>query len=937
MSLAHEKNFLMMQRLLTLCLILLLPLPALAERKPLDIDLSIQSFTLDNGLRVYVNEDHSTPTFRLRLIYDVGARDEEPGHTGFAHLFEHMMFKGSANVPDGGHFAQVEGVGGYSNASTSWDRTDYYEQMPSNYLETALWLESDRLRSLEVTEENFVNQRDAVKEEMARYYNSPYSAILRDYFNRAFEGTPYGHSVFGSIEDLDNSGVSYAQKFFKRYYSPSNAVLALSGDIDFDQVKQLVTKYFGDLPAGKRNPPMAPIERERPSFYEKTNDPLAPLPMLLVGWQFPHNGHEDVYALDLLLTALIDGDSARLPHRLKDELGIALSVEHYALWMRSISTAALLLNPAEGIDFAALRNALETELDKVRKNGISSEELEKARNQVLVATIKSLSTNEGRASVISNGAMYFDDPKRVLYDLKAYDQVTHEDIIRVAKKWLDDRQMVLEVTPGGERKASVQVGNGAKSKTDKSKAKREYPQPPTPSKPRPVNFPDLENFTLDNGLQVYVVPQNDVPLISTALIVQGGSIYARHLPGMTTDMLLEGTTERGKAEQFERVERLGGTLEGVTGLHSAALTLEVLSRDLPEGLEILTETLNKPAFPKDSLERIKNLSRAGLKAAKADANSLASTLYGTLVYPQGHPYGLPFSTEEEIDRIDVAAIRDFYKRTWRPDNGYLVFAGDIDTPRARELAQKYFGDWKAPAGKPVKDPLIDLKPRPAPKTLEFHVVDRPAASQAKILLGSIAIPRNHPDWIPLTLASRILGGGSTGRLFADLREVRGLAYAIGSQLQARRAEGSFQVTTGTRPENTGEMLSGIFGHIDDISDKGPSQTEFKNRVKQIVGRFPLQLETAAQIAYRVNVMKSYDLPEDYFSTYRDKVINTELESVRKAAQRYIGRTPTVVIVGPAERILPELAKTFPKTKVTLYDTNLQASTGKKLETAANGK
>lgn len=218
------------------------------------IDLPVRHFSLANGLRVYVVEDHSSPTFAMRTVFDVGARDEPGGQTGFAHLFEHMLFKGSANVPDGGHFDAVEGIGGYANASTSWDRTDYWNELPSNYLDRILWLESDRLRSLAVTELNFVNQRDAVKEEMARYYNRPYAKSIEQFTSRMFTGTPYGHPIFGSIEDLEACGVEVAQNFFGHYYTPDNAVIVISGDVDFDEVRKKILKYYGDIPKGSGSP-----------------------------------------------------------------------------------------------------------------------------------------------------------------------------------------------------------------------------------------------------------------------------------------------------------------------------------------------------------------------------------------------------------------------------------------------------------------------------------------------------------------------------------------------------------------------------------------------------------------------------------------------------------------------------------------------------------
>lgn len=913
---------------------LIVPLTVLAG-EPVDTDeqvsmnLPVQSFTLKNGLRVFVIEDHSTPAFAMRTVFDVGARDEGPNCTGFAHLFEHMMFKGSKKVPDGGHSDHVDGVGGYSNASTSWDRTDYWNALPSNYLDMILWLEADRLHSLAITEENFVNQRDAVKEEMARYYNRPHAKAIQEFLTEAFANTPYGHPVFGSIEDLDRCGVKEAREFYREYYSPNNVVITLAGDVDFEEVRRKVEKYYGSVPPGPARPaPVTVPAQHHHSFVQERNDPLAALPMLILGWSTVSDNHPDRYPLELLARILFSGHSARLQQRLVDDEQLALEVESYNLSMRAIGLMSILLTPADGVEFEELQTATQREVQQIQKEGVTTEEFQKVLNQTLVVTLEQLRTNSGLARAVGDGALFFNDPKRVLTELEHFRKVTREDIQRVANRYLGGPKMVMKVVPGGELDASIETLNGSASSSASSVqpvAQRDYPQPPAGTKPRPVKFPSIQEFRLSNGLEVYVVQDHSVPLITASAVFQAGTIYHEHIPEFTAEMLLEGTQNRTKEELSASIEQLGGSLDSQVGIHSSALTTQVLTKDLEQGLEILADATRNPAFPEKALVKLKRRAQAAIKAEKTSPTSLAGTLFSMQAYPKGHPYGRPFPREEEIEAVQVNDLEDYHERMYQPRNGYLILAGAVTLEQAKEAVEQAFGNWKNSSEKqPLPDPLKRFKSYPHPDSLTVHLVDRPGSAQAQLLVGNLAIPRNNPAWIPLQLATSILGGETTGRLFKDLREVRGLAYAINAYVQARRGPGALRISTGTRPQNVQPMLAGILEHLAKMRTEGPSRAEFEQEVRQTVGRFPLQIETADQIAYRVNMIKSFQLPEDYFQNYRDRVLATQEEDVKKAAQRYLEETPLIVIVGPAEQIESQVRALLPDVPIKLYDTDLQS-------------
>ncbi|MCH9685839.1 MAG: insulinase family protein [Deltaproteobacteria bacterium] len=417
----------------------------------LGIEMKVRHFTLGNGLRVYVLEDHSTPMFAMHIAYHVGSRDEKAGRTGFAHLFEHMMFKGSENVPEGGHFRNIQGAGGTVNAFTTADVTQYHQTVPSHYLDMVLWLESDRLQSLAVTEENFDNQRDAVKEEKAmRYDNQPYLLPLQEFFAAAWSGTGYGHMTIGSEADLTAASTADVQLFFDSYYVPNNAVMAIVGDVDYEEVKRKVDQYFGGLAKGPERTPRPSIDHavDEP-FSRVVEDRLARQPLYLLGWKTVSRRSPDYQAVRLMMNAMLRGDSSRLTRLLKDDKRMVVASIPTDSMGGGIDAgmSAGAFVPVPGTTFGAIQDVVRTEVSKVKKRGISGKELQKAQNQITVDVVSSLSTNNGRAREIAGGALFFDDPTYALTELKKYRQVSTRDITRVANKYLTDNWLTLEIVP----------------------------------------------------------------------------------------------------------------------------------------------------------------------------------------------------------------------------------------------------------------------------------------------------------------------------------------------------------------------------------------------------------------------------------------------------------------------------------------------------------
>lgn len=415
----------------------------------LGVELTVKSFTLDNGLRVHVVEDHSVPAFAMHTAFEVGSQDEENGRSGFAHLFEHMMFKGSENVPDGGYFKNVLGVGGVMNAFTTADVTQYYAVLPSHYLDMILWLESDRLRSLVITDENFENQRNAVKEERAmRYENQPYALALAEFRTSLWQGTGYGHTTIGSQADLNAAETKDVQAFFDKYYVPNNAVITIVGDVDTAEVKKKIEALYGDIPRGATRSDRKNVEHKQAKLDKRAEDPHARQPLYVVGWKTVPEDHPDRAALDLLMSMLLRGESARITKVLTDEKKLVLA----ALPMgtaggRNAGSEMAGFVPLAGASFDDIKAVIKEEVATIKKKGVSRRDLTKAKNQATVGTVGALATNNGRAFQIVQGALFHNDPLFVLRDLETTQAVTAKDIKRVANTYLTDEWFTLEIVP----------------------------------------------------------------------------------------------------------------------------------------------------------------------------------------------------------------------------------------------------------------------------------------------------------------------------------------------------------------------------------------------------------------------------------------------------------------------------------------------------------
>jgi zinc protease len=452
---------------------------------------------------------------------------------------------------------------------------------------------------------------------------------------------------------------------------------------------------------------------------------------------------------------------------------------------------------------------------------------------------------------------------------------------------------------------------------------RAYPEPPAPGEPKPVNFPDIDTFTLSNGLTVYVVESRGVPMVSAQLVVRAGTMDDEHVAEFTSAMLGEGTKTRSKAKIDEAIEFVGGRLGGGASTHVSYLTSRVLTKDLRLGLTLMADQVMNPSFPADALLKLKEQSKTAIGILKSQPAQLAAVLFDQVAYPEGHPYGRPLPTEEQVDQITVENVRKFHETFYRANNSFLILSGDVDKKEAETLVRRTFANWRSAGTSDLPpNPLNSFTEYELPEELVIHLVDRPTSAQSEIIVGNLALARNHEDYPKLQIANSILGDDATGRLFRDIREERGLTYGIYSSISDRQAPGTFTITTRTRTNTTGEMLGAIFEHIGRLRNEPPTSEEVAAVASKTIGAFPLQIETPGDIASKVRELLIYNLPTDYWRTYRDDLASVSAEDVHKATRKYIHPIPHVVIVGKATKVEKDIKKVLPKAKIKKYDENL---------------
>jgi zinc protease len=893
---------------------------------------------LPNGLTLYTVLDKSTPNVTVQVWYGVGAKNDPPGRSGFAHLFEHLMFKGARDMPPEYMDRLTEDVGGFNNASTMDDATEYHEVIPANHLQRLLWAESERLSSLVVDEANFESERKVVEEELRqRVLADPYGRLFSlDVPEASWTVHPYHRPPIGSIADLDSSTLADVRAFHATYYRPGNAHLIVVGNFDPKQLDAWVDQYFGPIAR-----PSTPIPRvtavEPPRTGAKTVDvygPNVPLPAVVMTWAAPDAASPDAAALKVLDGILTTGKSSRLYEEL---------VYHQQIATQVFSSPDLRQQPglfevgaimAQGKTAADGETALRAQLAKLQAAPIGAAELASAKNQLISQVLHGRETIEGRGSELGEAIVTEGGPAKVNSDVADIEAVTPADVQRVARKYLvDDLRITLIYRPDSDRPAgqpdmlvqdtpqvqATPLPSATQLAVAETLPEDQRARPPTPGATVAAVLPTPVERTLKNGLRVIVAKTSDLPIVTAELTVKNGAALDPHglagLSGLTTDLLAQGTATRSATQIATEIEALGGSLGSGSGYDSSAVTLSSLATTLPQALPVLADVVRHPAFAQDELDRLRAQKLDDLIVTMQEPGALAGMAASRLVFGEG-PYGHPADgSPASLTRITRADVTAQYARLYRPDQTVLVLTGDIDPQTGFAMAERAFGDWANPTG-----PAPEAPAQPPTSGRKVLVVDLPGTGQAAVLVAGRSIPRHDPDFDAVEVANGVLGGGYSARLNEEVRVKRGLSYGSGSQLAARREAGLFEASAQTKNESADEVAGLLLAEIGKLDAAPASSAELDARKSTLTGEFG----RAAATGEGMSRLLAQDVVEDIAPQDVDHYIArteavTPAQAQAAAARLVDPAKADVIIVGDAKLFLPALKKRFGTVDVVAAD------------------
>jgi zinc protease len=895
--------------------------------------------TLPNGLRVYAMPDPNTANVSVQVWYDVGSVDDPAGRSGFAHLFEHIMFKSTRNMPSETMDRLTEDVGGFNNASTYDDFTNYYQVVPANHLRRILWAEAERMSSLVVDPAVFDSERDVVKEELRqRILASPYGRLFGFYLAQAnFSVHPYGRPGIGSIEDLDAATVDDVRAFHAAWYRPDNAVLVVAGNFDEAQLNTWVNEYFGDIARPNRpivrDYPTEPV-RTAPREYT-TYAPNVPLPAVMISYPQPASTDPALPALMVIDAIMSRGESSRLYQSMVYEQQVAAQVFTNLEATQDPGAYSLFAILSDGKSADEGVASLSAEIARFRDTLVTQAELDEAKNEIVTATIEGRETAYGRAFELADAVIRYGDAAYADRLLAAIQATTAADVQRVARAILNDqRRVVVRYLPqeAGRTGDVITTASTIQARALSIPASEitihtlvpEGQREAIPAAGAPVSarIPTTSQATLPNGLRVIVAPNRALPLISADLrVASGGSSDPADRAGlsaMTADLLTRGTTSRSATDIARQIESLGAEISSGGGLDSSAVSLQTRSDRVDAAFTVFADVVRNPAFAQEELDRAKSQALDGLQVALSEPGSIAGFAMTRALFGET-PYGA-VASPRSIGAITREAAAGFHGAHWRPDNAVLVIAGDVSAEEGVALARRFFGDWANPPGERPEPPNATGH-APGVRTI---VVDLPGTGQAAVSMGLRGVSRTDADYFPLLVANNVLGGGYSARLNAEIRIRRGLSYGAGSSLQARVAPGPIVASAQTRNDAAAQVYQLMSAEIERIGDAAVPEAELTARKAVLIGGFGRSIETTSGLAGQISTLALYGLPPERLGTYVADVSNVTPEQARAAAARYFDPARAdLVVVGDAQHFYPALRRLRPNAeRIAASDLNL---------------
>ena len=869
---------------------------------PDDVDIPYQEYTLDNGLRLIVHEDHKAPIVAVNVWYHVGSKNEKSGKSGFAHLFEHLMFNGSEHYNDD-YFQALERIGATDlNGTTNNDRTNYFQNVPTAGLDQVLWLESDRMGHLlgAISQERLDEQRGVVQNEKRQGENQPYGR-QRQLLNDALwpEGHPYSWTVIGSLEDLNAASLEDVQEWFKTYYGTANAVLSVAGDVDPDQVHEKVKKYFGAIAPGptltRSEVNIAKRTGETRGYYEDR----VPEVRITQVWNVPQWGTDEAVYLDLVSDALATGKTSRLYKKLQYEDQSVSSVYAYIYPREIAGTFTIEANVKPGESPEEVEQQMNRILQEFIENGPTEEELTRLKARYFANLIKGLERIGGfggKSDVLAMNAVYGGSPDYYKKTLQTVTDATPADLQKTAQRWLSDGKHILVCKPFPEYQASA---------TDADRNELP-PMGEVVSAP----FPEIQKATLKNGMKVVLAQRQDVPTVTMNLLVNAG--YAADqlaTPGtasLALNMMDEGTEKRNTLEINELLQTLGASLSAYSDLDMSYVSMTALKPTLEESMDLFADIILNPSFPEQELDRLKKEQISGIQREKSQPFAMALRVAPKLLYGDDHAYGNPLTGsgyEETVANISRDNLVTFYDNWFKPNNTTLAVVGDISLDELTQQLEKRFASWKQ-----GEVPEKNVAQVDAQKGNVLYLMDRPESLQSVVIAGYLTTPYGEVPEMTLETMNNVLGGDFTSRINMNLREDKHWAYGAGSFVWGAQGQRPFLVYAPVQTDKTSESLQEMQKEMKEvIADRPITEEEFGKVRENMVLQLPGRWETTRAVGSSLTDIIKYNLSDDYYQTYGEQLKKLNLGDVQAVAKQVVH--PEQIrwfVVGDKEKVLPGL-------------------------------
>ena len=898
------------------------PAPAPPQAAPVselvrEVSIPHSTFQLENGLTVLVHEDHKAPVVAVSTWYNVGSKDEPNGKTGFAHLFEHLMFNGSENLP-GDYFTYLQQIGATDYNGTTWfDRTNYFETVPRGALERALFMESDRMGYLlgAINQEKLDNQRGVVQNEKRQGDNRPGGLVDYEVLANLFpEGHPYHHDTIGSMADLDAASLATVKEWFIDKYAPNNAVLVLAGDINAAEARPLVEKYFGAI---KRGPVNNPAQADVPTLAAPKSivmkDRVAAVE-LQRHWAVPGLNSPQLAAIDLGGSVLGGLASSRLDKILVRDEKLAVAVTAGLQPFQRIGLFEVTATVKPGVDPAVVDKRLSEILADYIANGPTEDEVRRAATQDVASRIRGLEQVGGfggKAVALAEGKVFTGDSDFYKKSLNQYAAVTAADVRAAMQQWLGRPSFNVTLVPGD--RPPYEEAKGSKAKSADIKTKKTPRVIPAVAQTPPLDFPDITHTVLSNGVQVHYAQRSAIPATQVALAFNAGfaadAKAGRGLQNLTLSLLEEGANGMTSQQLAEAEERLGAVVSASGSADLSTIILSALSANLAPSLDLLADIVQRPTFDPAEVDRVKTQTLTAIAQAQKEPNSMAARALPALLYGEDHPYATTsLGDMAAVAGFTVADLRAFHDSWLRPDNMEVFVVSNLPLAEIMPQLEQRFGNWAAPAA--PKGVKTFAAPPARPTAPKIYLIDRPGSPQSVILGGEVTSIDPYGDIVPYSGANEVFGGNFLSRINTDLRETKGWSYSVRSSIGLNVAAVPYLINAPVQSDKTGESIRALNDQLTlMLGKKGVTGEELTRLVSNNVDALPGKFETSGSVLGAMLTNDLYRRLDNYYELLADKYRALTRAGLDQALKGTVDpRGFTWVVVGDARQVKPQLDK-----------------------------